>query len=616
MNQKTSPLPKTLTPFLWHFIKPQIGLFAVLALGMTGWSLQESIYPYFFKLVIDNVSHYSGERNEIFASLSFVLVTWAAIWILIDIGFRLYDFVSAKVFPRFQADIRSAMFDYVLHHSHQYFSDNFAGTIASKISRMTDALFSIVTIFLTIFFPVTLGFLITSFILFQAKPFFGLLMLAWFLIHILLSYLFTRHCARYSGAHSEAITTLNGKIVDALTNIQNIRLFSNNFYEKRYFLRYQNQEIKKNKELLIFNSYMKLSLGLISLIFVFTMVGASIYAFRENWITIGELTLILSALGINGLAWYMSMHFVKVFEDIGTCKEALSLIEKPHDIIDIPHALPIKINRGEIVFDNVSFHYTRNRNIFKDKTLTLQAGKKVGLVGFSGSGKTTFVNLILRNFDVESGCILIDGQDIKTVSQESLRSQIALIPQDTSLFHRSLMENIRYGKLDATDEEVIAAAKKAHCHEFIQHLEVGYNTLVGERGIKLSGGQRQRIAIARAILKDSPILILDEATSSLDSVTEKTIQNALKILMQNRTSIVIAHRLSTLAGMDRILVFKEGQVIEDGTHEALIAAKGHYALLWNMQAGGFLPESLEFDESDSDTNPDPNLISGKGSLGI
>lgn len=593
MKNHYSAIPKSFVPFLWYFIKPQIGVFLLLSLGMMGWSIQESIYPYFFKRVIDAVTLYGGQKSEIFASLFYVLISWAALWILIDFGYRLYDFLSARVFPRFQANVRSSMFDYIIQHSHQYFSENFAGTIASKISRMTDALFSVVTICLTVFFPVILAFLITSFILFQAKPFFGLMMLGWFSTHLLLSFLFTRHCAQYSSAHSEAVTTLNGKIVDILTNVLNIRLFSNYVFEKQYFKRFQDVEIKKNKQLLIFNAYMKLSLGLISQIFVFSMIGGSIYAYSEDWITIGELTLILSALGINGLAWYMSMHFIKIFEDIGTCKEALTVIQKSHDIVDVPNAKPINISRGEIVFDNVNFHYTRNHNIFKDKSLTLRAGEKVGLVGFSGSGKTTFANLILRNFDVESGSILIDDQDIKTVTQESLRAQIALIPQDTSLFHRTLMENIRYGKLSASDSEVIEASKQAHCHEFIQNLELGYDTLVGERGIKLSGGQRQRIAIARAILKDSPILILDEATSSLDSVTERYIQDALKNLMQHRTTIVIAHRLSTLSGMDRILVFKNGQVIEDGTHETLLAAKGHYALLWNMQAGGFLPERME-----------------------
>jgi len=255
--------------------------------------------------------------------------------------------------------------------------------------------------------------------------------------------------------------------------------------------------------------------------------------------------------------------------------------------------MPLVVKKGTIEFENVSFRYHKGRDIFLDKSLTIKGGEKVGLVGFSGSGKTTFVNLILRFFDVDEGRILIDGQNIADATQDSLRAQIAMIPQDTSLFHRTLMENIRYGKLDATDEEVIDASKRGHCHEFIMQLEEGYESLVGERGIKLSGGQRQRITVARAILKNAPILILDEATSALDSITEKYIKESLADLMRGRTTIVIAHRLSTLADMDRILVFKDGHVIEDGNHSALITLDGHYAKLWNMQAGGFLPEEEE-----------------------
>jgi len=237
------------------------------------------------------------------------------------------------------------------------------------------------------------------------------------------------------------------------------------------------------------------------------------------------------------------------------------------------------------------FATIKRLKFFEDKTLTIKAGEKVGLVGFSGSGKTTFVNLILRHYDPDSGKILIDGQDICKVTQKSLRQQIALIPQDPSLFHRTIMDNLRYGRLEATDDEVYEASKKAHCHEFIMQLPEGYHTIVGERGSKISGGQRQRIAIARAILKNAPILILDEATSALDSITEKYIQEALHVLTKARTTLVVAHRLSTLSEMDRILVFKDGKIIEEGTHESLVDQGGHYAHLWKMQAGGFLQDS-------------------------
>ncbi len=585
-----STLPHTLPSFFWRFVKPQRGRFLLLIYGNLGWAVQEASFPYFVKLIIDKVTAFSHDKAMIFSALSTTLMTWISLWLLIEFGFRLYDFLSARVFPRFQADVRNAMFEYSLSHSQQFFSDQFSGSVASKISRMSDAILSVLTIFATIFFPVIFAFCLNIFLLYQAKPLFAYIMMGWFSLHVLITYLFTKKCALKSSIHSAAVTQLNGKIVDAFSNIANIRLFARKRHEMHYLSTYQNEEVKKSQHLLHYNAVMKLFLGAASQGFVFMMVGLGVYAWQKDLITNGELALILTSLNLVGLAWYMGMHLIKVYEDMGTCKEALTLIQKPHDIKDMPQAKSIHISRGEIVFDNVSFHYTRNHNLFRDKTITLKAGEKIGLVGYSGSGKTTFVNLILRLFDIESGRILIDGQDIKQVTQDSLRDQIALIPQDTSLFHRSLMENLRYGRLDASDEEVIAASKKAHCDEFIAHMEQGYDTLVGERGIKLSGGQRQRIAIARAILKDAPILILDEATSSLDSVTEKFIQKSLKYLMHNRTTIVIAHRLSTLADMDRILVFKRGQAVEDGTHKQLLAANQHYAQLWNMQAGGFLPE--------------------------
>jgi ATP-binding cassette subfamily B protein len=299
----------------------------------------------------------------------------------------------------------------------------------------------------------------------------------------------------------------------------------------------------------------------------------------------------MQAFWLLGFIWFVSYQMTIYTREIGVIGNALSLVRKSHGLVDAQNAKPIHITRGEIHFDHVTFSYQKNRNVFKDLNLTIAAGEKVGLVGFSGSGKTTFVNLMLRFYDLQSGKILIDGQDIAHATQDSLRSQIAMIPQDPALFHRSLMENIRYGLLDASDDDVIRASELAHCHEFIIRLDGSYEALVGERGVKLSGGQRQRIAIARAILKNAPILILDEATSALDSATEKLIQESLHNLMQNRTAIVVAHRLSTLNDMDRIIVFHHGRVIEEGTKEQLLKAKGHFAMLWDMQTDGFLPEA-------------------------
>ena len=307
-------------------------------------------------------------------------------------------------------------------------------------------------------------------------------------------------------------------------------------------------------------------------------------------VTIGDFALILTiTMSIFQAMWHLANKIVDVYKNIGRCYQAMSLIEVKHEIIDQDNAKNLVVKNGAIEFKNVTFSYKNSTPIFSNQNIKISAGSKVGLVGYSGSGKSTFVNLILRLYDIAAGDILIDNQSIKAVTQDSLRHNISMIPQDISLFHRSLMDNIKYGNVDASEEDIIKASKQAHCHEFISNLHKGYDTLVGERGIKLSGGQRQRIAIARAFLENAPILILDEATSSLDSVTERYIQDSLHLAIQNRTTIIIAHRLSTLLEMDRVLVFKDGEIIEDGSHDNLLAANGHYAKMWAMQSNGFLP---------------------------
>jgi ATP-binding cassette subfamily B protein len=285
---------------------------------------------------------------------------------------------------------------------------------------------------------------------------------------------------------------------------------------------------------------------------------------------------------------------------------------KSHEVVDAPGAQPVPIERGRIEFQDVSFGYTSEQLIFEHLDVVIPAGQRVGLVGFSGSGKSTFVSLILRLYDPQGGKILIDGHDIRALTQESLHSQLSLIPQDPNLFHRTLMENIRYGRLEATDEEVVDAARKAHADGFIRGIKGEYSSLVGERGVKLSGGQRQRIAIARVVVKNAPILILDEATSSLDSITEQAIQETLNEVMQGKTVIVVAHRLSTIAHLDRILVFDQGRIVEDGTHEQLLALGGSYHRLWSRQAGGFVLDDGAADESAESSEEEEPADAGGG----
>jgi ATP-binding cassette subfamily B protein len=314
----------------------------------------------------------------------------------------------------------------------------------------------------------------------------------------------------------------------------------------------------------------------------------------------------------------LSRRFLEFFEYFGNVANGVHTIIRPHEIVDVPQATPARITRGQIEFREVSFGYSADQPIFRNLSVTIPAGQRVGLVGFSGSGKSTFVSLILRLYDPQSGKILIDGADIGTMTQESLHGQLSLIPQDPNLFHRSLMENIRYGRLDATEEEVTDAARKAHAHEFIMQIKDQYASLVGERGVKLSGGQRQRIAIARVVVKGAPILILDEATSSLDSITEQAIQETLDEVMKGKTVIVVAHRLSTIAHLDRILVFDQGRIVEDGSHAQLIALGGAYHRLWSRQAGGFVlddgagakPDRADAEEEPVTSPDEPEDVTG------
>lgn len=591
----TTPLPKTLLPFVWHFLKRQWKWLVVAQLFSFAWSIDHTFWPYVLMVFIDTITNYVGDRAYAWAALSTPVLMGLGLWTFLEICFRVSGIVTARIIPKLEADIRMEMFDYVQHHSHLYFSSKMAGSIANKISDMPQSITRAVLLVMQLFFPVFLAMLISILFFSRINGIFAAILAIWVLIHIGICLAFAKKCDQLSNIHSEARTNLTGKIVDSLTNNANVRLFSRYKFERAYLANSQRDEREKHVQSLWYIEKMKLALGLMTFLFPGIILnGYMIYSWQQGNLTTGEVVFIFNtAWNITMMAWVAGLEIPQFFKEIGICKQALTVIQDAHDLTDDKEAKPLKVKKGEIKFQNVAFHYHPSANLFQNKNLVIKPGEKVGLVGFSGSGKTTFVNLILRYYDLEDGCILIDNQEIEKVTQESLREQIAVIPQDPTLFHRSLMENIRYGKLDATDEEVIEASIKANCHEFIEQMPEKYHTLVGERGTKLSGGQRQRIAIARALLKNAPILILDEATSALDSLTEKKIQDSLNTLMNEQTTIVVAHRLSTLSDMNRILVFKEGKIVEEGTHSELIRLGGHYAKMWNMQAGGFLPDHEE-----------------------
>lgn len=591
MQASAPSLPKTLPAFFWHFIKKQPWSFLLFFLAPLSVVVDVNVVPYALKLIIDGISTHTDSRETIFEIISPALWLGALSWIGFALFLRTQNWWQSRVLPTFEAQVRMSTFDYVMYHSHRYFSDQLAGKIATQISELPRAIDAIRVIFtwniLTAVSTITV-FVIT---LFYIHPLFAWVFLLWIVLQTGGVLLMSGMVNKASEKHAEDKSALNGAIVDTLSNSLSVRLFSRQPYEQKWVGKMQEVEKESYRKLIVKMNWTRFVMDINFVFFYGLIVYLMIISWQNYQLSTGTFILIFNTIaGITFQLWYLGEALPDLFSHIGSAKQALELVTTPHELQDAPDAKPLVVTQGEISFNNVSFHYNKGQHIFENKNLTIAPGQKVGLVGFSGSGKTTFVNLILRFYEVEQGSISIDGQNIAHVTQESLRSNIAMIPQETALFHRSLMDNIRYGRVDATDQEVMEAARKAHCEEFISRLPKGYESLVGERGTKLSGGQRQRIAIARAFLKNAPILILDEATSALDSVTEQLIQASLHELIKGRTTIVIAHRLSTLAQMDRIVVFDKGCIVEDGTHGSLLQAGGHYAKMWRMQAGGFLPD--------------------------
>ena len=582
----------SLKKFFLQLIKPYKWYVVALFFTALYWGVNNALSPYVLKLIIDKVAAFEGDKSQIFTAIMPYVALYIVLWILIAVDMRFLDWVRMRLFPSLRYDVINSMFQYLNQHSHRYFQNNFAGSLANKIMDMMSGM---VTIFSTLDdgFAQCIAIIIAIISMLLVNPVFSLFLVLWVVAFLVITAVYFKPIRDQSNYFATAKSTVMGKVVDSVSNVTNLRLFARHAYENKLIQESVQDTVDKDRAM----QRTILKMRIFWDVSIIVLIGGNLYLlvsmYSKNQVTIGDFSFIISlSISIFYNLWYLASQFVTFAEELGKCKQALTIISAIHDISDQPNATVLQVTKGEIEFDDVTFHYDEGAHLFNNKNVIIQSGQKVGLVGLSGSGKSTFVNLILRLFDVESGKIMIDGQDIRTVTQASLRENIAMIPQDVSLFHRTLMDNIRYGRTDATDEEVIDASKKAHCHEFISQLKEGYESLVGERGIKLSGGQRQRIAIARALLKNAPILILDEATSALDSLTEKLIQDSLHALMQGRTTIVIAHRLSTLSEMDRILVFDNGQIVEDGSHEELLKAHGHYSRMWAMQAGGFLPDHL------------------------
>jgi ATP-binding cassette, subfamily B, bacterial len=579
--------------FVWKALRLQKWIFILIFIfDSFAWSLQALLWPYILHVVIDIFTHYEGARLAAWEALKFPIIGGVCLIIYVEAASRIMGFLMAKAVPKLQSNIRMVMFDHIQHHSPSYFNEQFAGSLANKMTDMTTQVELIVQQLFWPILPAISTCVLGAVFLWFVNPIFMWIMLGWIIMHLGVCLKFARSCDLYEHRHGEARSTLLGKIVDSFTNNFTVNLFYRFKHEKNVIVTFQKEEEKTNIKAKRYVEKMRTFLSLFYFVgVVLGMYGSLLYLWIHGKITTGQVVQVFGTMwSITEILWTVGSALPVLFQSFGIAKQAYSVMRDPPDMGDKPLAQDLKISSGAIVFDNVSFHYGE-RKLFENKHVQIRGGENVGLVGFTGSGKSTFINLILRLFPLRNGKILIDGQEIANVSLESLRRQIALIPQDPVLFHRTLRENICYGKPNATEAEIILAARLAHCDEFIQKIPRGYEAKVGERGAKLSGGEKQRIAMARAILTDAPILILDEATSALDSVTEKCIQDSLEKLMENRTTIVIAHRLSTLSRMDRILVFDKGKVVEEGSHSVLLSKQGLYAKMWKMQVDGFLPET-------------------------
>ncbi|MBL4798212.1 MAG: ABC transporter ATP-binding protein [Oleispira sp.] len=606
-SEEPSQPPKGVFAFCRHYsrgVEVPLLLMAVLTASLA--MLEVSLFSFMGELVEwlatkDKESFWQDEGETLITMGAIVLI---ALPILVLFHAAI---IHQTLLGNYPMVVRWLAHRYLLKQSLGFYQDEFSGRIATKVMQTSLAVRETVIKLLDVMVYVVVYFLSMLFIIAQADYRLMLPLLVWLVLYLAIQYYFVPRLKRIATTQADARSTMTGRIVDSYSNIATVKLFSHTQREADYAQQGMKGFLATVYQQMRLATGLNVSIQTLNYALVFVIAALSIYLWQESAIGIGAITIAIGlALRLNSMAQWIMWEISALFENIGTVIDGIKTLSQPLQVTDEPDAKALIVEHGNIEFSNMNFSYAmankegeiKQQRIINDLNLNIKAGEKVGLVGRSGAGKSTLVNALMRFYDLESGSIKIDGQDISKVQQETLRANIAMVTQDTSLLHRSVRENILYGRPDASEEDLLQAINNAEAHEFILGLadlagNTGLDAQVGERGVKLSGGQRQRIAIARVLLKDAPILILDEATSALDSEVEAAIQQSLYQLMKGKTVIAIAHRLSTIAAMDRLIVIDEGRIVEQGSHQELIEQKGIYAQLWAHQTGGFIADNFD-----------------------
>ncbi|OGE83655.1 MAG: hypothetical protein A3B10_04325 [Candidatus Doudnabacteria bacterium RIFCSPLOWO2_01_FULL_44_21] len=574
---------QTLRIYWQHSKRYPWAFFALSVSILLAWSV-DSYVPFLYRRLFNQIagsSNYENLMHVVWLILGFQFIIWG-FW-------RIATFTNNFFQPIVMRDLLNTCFEYLHNHAYSFFTNNFAGSLVKKVGRYERAFEDIADQIFWNIFPAVFKIALVLVILYFVQPILSVVVLVWSVLYWWFSVAFARYKLRFDIENAAMDTKVGGRLADTITNNITIKLFGGTKKELTSFQKLNHRLYKIRKWTWDLGSINEAIQGALMALLEFATLYFAIGLWRKGVLTIGDFALIQAYLiQIFNRLWDLGRHIKNLYSRLADAEEMTEILTTPHEVQDAQNARPLQVRTGKIEFVDVNFGYLSEQSIFRKFNLVIQPGERVALIGPSGGGKTTIVKLLFRFFDLQGGKILIDGLNIALVTQDSLRANLSLVPQDPILFHRSLYDNIAYARPQASKQEVYEAARFAHADEFIRKFSQGYETFVGERGVKLSGGERQRVAIARAILKNAPVLVLDEATSSLDSESELLIQDALKNLMKGKTTIVIAHRLSTIMQMDRIIVIDNGKVVEEGKHKELLKAKqGVYQKLWEIQAGGF-----------------------------